>query len=240
MDTDFEGKGELSLEWQLRKQMVEYGRRIADRGLVAASDGNLSIRLLRGRFLITPSGLSLGEIRPQDMVLIDANGRQLAGDCKRSSEYRLHLMVYEERGDVMAVVHAHPPIANAFTFAGVSLADCVVPEVVATLGRIPTTDYGTPSSDEGPQVARRLIREHDAIMLQRHGSVTVGKTLREAYHKLEKIEHTAQMLLAARSLGRVQSLSDDEIRKVALLREQLGIGPAADVLRACGLDCGES
>jgi len=118
----------------------------------------------------------------------------------------------------------------------VSLAECVVPEVVATLGRIPTSEYGTPSSDEGPQVARRLIQQHDAIMLQRHGSVTVGKTLREAYHRLDKIEHTARMLLAARSLGRVQALSDDEIRKVAQLREQLGIGPAADVYRACGLD----
>lgn len=223
------------MEWQLRKQMVEYGRRIADRGLVAATDGNLSVRLTRGRVLITPSGLSLGELRPADMVLIDANGRHLTGDLKRSSEYRLHLTVYEERSDVSAVVHAHPPIANAFTFAGVSLADCVVPEVVATLGRIPTSQYGTPSTEEGPQVARGLIREHDAVMLQRHGSVTVGKTVREAYHKLEKIEHTAQILLAARSLGQVRGLSEDEIRKVAQLREQLGIGSSADVLRACDL-----
>lgn len=222
-------------EWQARKEMVEFGRRTAEHGFVAATDGNISIRLDSGLLLITPSGLSLGELTPQDMVLIDANGRELSGTRRRSSEYLLHLAVFEERRDVRAVLHAHPPVANAFTFAGISLSECVVPEVVATLGKIPTTAYGTPSSPEGPKVARELIRDHDAIMLQRHGSLTVGATLREAYHKLEKIEHTAQVLLAARMLGGVQPLSESEVQKLAGLREQLGLGPGEDVLRACGV-----
>lgn len=223
------------MEWQLRKEIVEVGREVHARGLVAASDGNISARLGRDRVLITPSGISLGRLRPADMVVIDHSGRKLTGDNKQSSEYRLHLAVYAERADVSAIVHAHPPIANGFTFAGQPLEACVVPEVVATLGNIPTTEYATPSTQEGADVIRPWIREHDAVMLQRHGSVTVGKTVRDAYSKLEKLEHTAQVLLVARQLGHVQPLSPDEVAKLAGLRESLGIGPGEDVYRACGM-----
>jgi L-fuculose-phosphate aldolase len=223
------------MEWQLRKAMVAIGREIHARGLVAASDGNLSARLGDERVLMTPSGVSLGHLRTASMVVIDHRGRQLAGEARPSSEYRLHLAVYAERADVQAVVHAHPPIANGFTFAGVPLDACVVPEVVATLGNIPTTEYATPSTQEGADVIRAYIRAHDAVMLQRHGSVTVGKTLRSAYHNLEKLEHTAQVLLTARQLGHVQPLSPEEIAKLAALREDLGLGPGADVYRACGV-----
>ncbi len=226
------------MEWRLRREMVAIAKRIDERRLVAASDGNISVRIglgqqRTGRILITPSGVALGSLRPQDIVMIDCDGRELCGDLNKSSEFRLHLMVYEERSDVRAVIHAHPPIANAFTFAGVPLDPCIVPEVVATLGRIPTTDYGTPATDEGATVARELIAEHDAIMLQRHGSVTVGETLTSAYHKLEKLEHTAEVLLAAHQLGGPKRLSGTEIQKLAKLREDLGIGAADDVLRAC-------
>jgi L-fuculose-phosphate aldolase len=167
--------------------------------------------------------------------VIDGRGRLLSGFNKPSSEYRLHLAIYEERADVPAVVHAHPPVANGFTFAGESLAACVVPEVVATLGNIPTTTYATPSTQEGADVIRAYVRDHDAVMLQRHGSVTVGATLLDAYHKLEKLEHTAQVLLVARQLGRVQPLSADEVARLAALRESLDLGPGADVFRACRL-----
>jgi L-fuculose-phosphate aldolase len=231
------------MEWRLRLEMVSIAKRIDERRLVAASDGNISVRIggghqRTGRILITPSGVALGSLRPQDIVMIDHQGRVLTGDLKKSSEFRLHLMVYEVRKDVQAVIHAHPPIANAFTFAGVSLDPCIIPEVVATLGRIPTTAYGTPATNEGAVVARDLIAEHDAIMLQRHGSVTVGESLVSAYHKLEKLEHTAQVLLAAHQLGGPKKLSQEEILKLARLREDLGIGSADDVLRACDVDRG--
>ena len=223
------------MEWQLRKSIVEYGARVQAAGLVAASDGNISARLGSGRFLITPSGLALGELTAKDIVTIDADGREIAGERKKSSEYRLHLAVYDVRRDVQAIVHAHPPIANAFTFAQVSLAKCVVPEVAVTLGVIPTTPYATPSTQEGADVIRDFIKKHDAVMLQRHGSVTVGATLREAWHKLDKLEHTAKVIFAARLLGHVQPLSEEEVRKLARLREEMGLGAGADVLRACGM-----
>ncbi len=224
------------MEWQYRREIVEIGREIHGRGLVAASDGNISVRLGADRVLMTPSGFSLGRLRPQDLVIIDFNGRCLCGEKRVSSEYRLHLHVYELRPDVKAIVHAHPPVANGFTFAGVELQACAIPEVVATLGNIPTTEYATPSTEEGAQVIGDVIRDHDAIMLQRHGSVTVGKNLLDAYHKLEKLEHSAQVLLAAHSLGNVRKLSTEEAVKLAELRERMGIGSAQDVFRACGLE----
>lgn len=223
------------MDWQLRNEIVDIGRQVHARGFVAASDGNLSVRAGPDRFLITPSGTSLGRLKPQDIATIDKTGRHLTGAIKPSSEYRLHLAVYEERSDVHAIVHAHPPIANGFTFAGVSLKACVIPEVVASLGDIPTTEYATPSTEEGAIVVRRHIRDHDAVMLQRHGSVTVGRDLLSAYQKLEKLEHSAQVLLTARLLGGAKALSEDEIRKVGQLREQLGIGDAEYVFRACGI-----
>ncbi len=221
------------MEWQLRKEIVAIGKEIHAQGLVAASDGNLSIRVGHDRVLITPSGMSIGRLKPQDILLIDFAGRCLSGIHKVSSEYRLHLCAYELRPDIKAIVHAHPPTANGFTFAGIPLDACVIPEVVATLGNIPTSEYATPSTEDGVQALSKLIKDHDAVLLQRHGSVTVGKTLLDAHHKLEKLEHSAKVLLTARTLGQVQKLSKEEIQKLGQLREKLGLGKAEDVQKAC-------
>jgi L-fuculose-phosphate aldolase len=131
--------------------------------------------------------------------------------------------VYEVRADVRAVIHAHPPIATAFSIAGVPLDQCVIPEVVFTLGSIPTTEYATPSSPEGAAVVRRYIAKCDALILERHGTVTVGEDVLHAYYKLEKLEHAAQVTLIARQLGHVQTLPPDEVERLMKLREQFGL-----------------
>jgi L-fuculose-phosphate aldolase len=225
----------MDSEWHIRRQIVEFAKRTYDKGFVAATDGNVSHRVSGDRILVTPSGSCLGELQPGDMVCVDVTGRFLSGSHKPTSELALHLAVYQTRPDVSAVLHAHPPIANAFTFAGESLDQCVIPEVVLGFGTIPTTAYATPSSDEGPQVIRDLIKDHDGLLLQRHGSLTVGATLRDAYYKLEKIEHAAVITLAARQLGHVIPLSPDEIRRLAAVSERYGWGPGRNVFRACGL-----
>jgi L-fuculose-phosphate aldolase len=223
----------MSSDWPLRREIVEIARRVWERGYVAASDGNISARTTGGQLLITASGTTFADLTPDDVVQVTTEGRVIGGRRKPSSEMLLHLEVYRQRSDVSAVVHAHPPIATAFSFAGQSLEECVIPEVVAIFGTIPTTRYATPSTDEGPQVIREFIREHDALILQRHGSLTVGRTLREAYYKLEKLEHSAQVMLAARQLGRVIPMSTDELTRLARVRERLGLGPAEDVFRHC-------
>ena len=225
----------MDSEWHIRREMVEFGQRIYAKGLVAATDGNLSHRLSGDRLLITPSGSCLGELQPTDLAVVDAAGRILSGPRRPTSELPLHLTAYRVRPDICAVVHAHPPIANAFSFAGESLEQCVIPEVVVGFGTIPTTPYATPSSEEGARVITELIRDHDGLILQRHGTVTVGNCLRDAYFKLEKIEHAAHITLMARLLGRVIPLSTDELRRLGQASERMGWGPAERIVSACGI-----
>ena len=223
----------MDSEWHIRRQMVAIGKRVYDKGLVAATDGNLSHRLAGDRVLISPSGFCLGEMQPTDLVVVDLAGRHLTGPHTPTSELPLHLTAYRIRPEISAVVHAHPPTANAFSFAGESLEQCVIPEVVVGFGTIPTTAYATPSSEEGAQVISDLIRDHDGLILQRHGVVTVGKCLRDAYYKLEKIEHAAHITLMARLLGKVIPLSENELHRLGQVSERLGCGPAGAIYDAC-------
>lgn len=223
----------MNSEWQVRRQIVDISKRVYDRGFVAATDGNVSHRLSGDRVMVTPSGSCLGELDPTDLACVSLSGRFLDGRSKPTSELALHLTVYAMRPDVEAIIHAHPPIANAFSFAGQTLEQCVIPEVVAGFGTIPTTEYATPSTEESAHVIRALIRNHDAILLQRHGSLTVGPNLRDAFFKLDKLEHAAQITLAARQLGAVIPMSQDELRRLGEMRERLGGRPAHELIAAC-------
>jgi L-fuculose-phosphate aldolase len=147
----------------------------------------------------------------------------------------MHLEVYRQRPDVDAVVHAHPPLATAFSIAGVSLARCVLPEIVVTLGNIPTTGYATPGTTEVPESIRRAICDYDAIILAHHGSLTVGQTLWEAYMRLEKVEHSAQITLAAQQLGRVQTLSPEAVEKLTQMRREVLQRQGRDLCEGCSV-----
>lgn len=213
----------MATEAELREEICEVGRRMYAKNLVAATDGNISARLGPGRFLCTPSGVSKGSMRPADLLIADGAGEKLAGEGRVTSEFFTHLAAYEERPDVFAVVHAHPPKAVGFTLAGVSLADAVLPEVVYSIGGIPTAAYATPGTREGGAVIRELIRRCDALMLDRHGAITVGNNPLDAYFKLEKIEHAAETILTARILGAVRGLDPLEIEKLYALGQDYGI-----------------
>jgi len=210
-------------EFALRREMVEVGQWMYDKDLVAASDGNLSVRLGPNEFLITPAGSCLGRLKAKDLVIIDGEGKSVGSSARPTSESRLHLEVYRLRADVAAVVHAHPPLCTAFSVAGVGLAECVLPEVAFTLGAIPTTDYATPTTDEPPRVIREFIGQCDAMILDRHGTLTVGSSLRDAFFKLDKLEHTAKVVLAAKILGKVQVLSSPQVEKLLAARATLGL-----------------
>ncbi len=217
----------------MRSFVCEIGRRLHSRGLVAGADGNITVRLPRGRLLATPSGVSKGFMRPDQIVLTDLEGKAVGGG-NPSSEILLHLAVYRKRADVGAVVHAHPPSAVAMTVAGASLEQCIMPEVLVYMGTIPTTRYATPSSPEGAQVIEGLIEKHDALLLDRHGAVTVGPDLEAAWQRMEKLEHFAQVVVAARQLGQVRTLSDEELAR--LERNAAALGYAVDT-SVCRRQC---
>jgi L-fuculose-phosphate aldolase len=205
-----------------------------DKGFVAATDGNISVRLGRNRLLTTPSGLCKGEVKPEQLVVTDLSGKKISGKLTPSSEIRMHLCAYRERSDITAVIHAHPPIATAFSIAGVSLAKCILPEVVFTMGTIPTTRYATPTTEEGPDVILDYIGDYDAFILDRHGTLTVGDSLESAYYKLEKVEHTAHVTMMARQLGSVNLLEPDQINRLLKLREKFGITGRKPIFQHCG------
>jgi L-fuculose-phosphate aldolase len=224
-------------EHELRREMVRVGRLMWERGYVAATDGNLSARLGSDRLLFTPSGFSKGFLSEGDMVVTRLDGEPASSYRGRgkqpSSEIKMHLEVYRRRPDVMAVVHAHPPLAIAFSIAGVSLARCVLPEVVVTLGGIPTAGYATPGTTEVPEIIGQAIEDYDAVILTHHGSLTLGKTLWEAYLRLEKVEHTAQITLAAQQLGRVQTLSPEAVTTLTEMRREWLQRQGRDLCEGC-------
>jgi L-fuculose-phosphate aldolase len=218
---------EAEAEERARQEVVRVCRLLWERGYVAATDGNVSVRLGPDRLLATPSGLSKGFLTARELVLTDLEGMLLpeseqaaAGLCP-SSELRMHCAAYRQRPDIRAVVHAHPPLATACTVAGVSLDECVLPEVLVNLGGIPTAPYARPSSADGPRVILDLIAERDALLLDHHGSLTVGKTAFEAYLKLEKVEHAAQVYLAASQLGAVRELPGEEVRELLAIHRRV-------------------
>ena len=135
----------------------------------------------------------------------------------------MHLAVYRVRPDARAVVHAHPPYATAFSIAGVSLARCVIPEIVVQMGTIPTTPYAAPSTPDLPASIEKYLPCSDALILERHGTLTLGEDLTKAYHKLEKVEHTAHISLIAHQLGGLHPLSTEEVSELMEVRRNLGV-----------------
>jgi L-fuculose-phosphate aldolase len=210
----------LPAERKFRGEIVRYGRMLHERCFVAAMDGNLSVRLKHNRILVTPTCVSKGAMRPADMVVVDCEGRHLAGQRHVTSEIGMHLLIYNRRRDVQAIVHAHPPTATGFAAAGIPLTEPLVCEVVMGLGGIPLARYGTPGTSELAQTLEPYVADYDAILMSNHGVVTYGDTLEHAYMKMETVEHFAQIALVTHLLGRQQPLEEVEIEKLILARSK--------------------
>jgi L-fuculose-phosphate aldolase len=214
-------------EEQLRAEIVEAGRRLYARGFVASNDGNISARIDDSRLITTPKSVSKGFMTPDMMVIVDYEGKKVAGDRDPSSELPMHLEIYRNRPDINAVVHAHPPLATGFAVAGIPLTRAVLAEVITTLGSIPIAEYGTPSTAELPEAVRKYIKAHDGMLLANHGAVTCGRSVTEAYYKMETIEHFAKISLVARLLGREHLISREEVDRLQGLRGMYGIAAPA-------------
>jgi L-fuculose-phosphate aldolase len=213
----------------LRADIVEIGRRMYARGYTASNDGNISVRLGDDRLLMTPKSVCKGFMTPAMMCITDLSGRKIEGERDPSSEMLMHLEVYQQRPDVRAVVHAHPPTATGFAVAGIPLDKAVLAEVLTTLGSIPIAEYATPSTNELPLAVRRYIKAHDGMLLANHGALTVGADLFSAYYKMETIEHFAKISLVARLLGGENVLAREEVSRLQELRGTYGIEAPAPI-----------
>lgn len=231
-------------EYHLRQQLVRIGRLLYEKGFISASDGNISALIEPGRILITPSGLHKGFLEPDQLLVVDQDGRRIGVSTmatrglKPTSELPMHLELYRLRPDISAVVHAHPPTTIALSIAGIPLADCLLPEVIVTLGLIPTTEYATPSTEENVRAIREFMGNHDALVLQRHGTVTVGKDPMEGFMRLETVEQNARVAFMLAQLGIRNPLSPDEVSKLLRQREDMGLskaGESAEFCQVCGV-----
>jgi L-fuculose-phosphate aldolase len=203
----------------IRKEICRIGEMLHQRGYVAACDGNISVRLGQNLVLCTPTSISKGMMTPEDLVLVDMEGKQKNGKRHPSTELGMHLLFYSLRPNIRAVVHAHPPTATGFAAAGISLEEPLVAEVVVSCGRIPLARYGTPGTPDLADELKPLIPNHDALLMANHGVVTCGHDLMKAYMKMETVEHYAQIALVARQLGPARPLPAEEIRRLMQARE---------------------
>jgi L-fuculose-phosphate aldolase len=219
----------MNAEEQARADIVEVGRRLWQRGFVASNDGNISVRLDDNRLITTPKNVSKGFMTPGMMVVTDLDGKKIAGERDPSSELKMHLEVYRNRPDARAVVHAHPPTATGFAVAGIPLDRAVLAEVITTLGSIPIAEYATPSTEELPAAVRKYVKAHDGLLLANHGALALAGDVMSAYYRMETIEHFAKISLVARTLGRENVLSRDEVERLQGLRGMYGIASPAPI-----------
>ena len=209
--------------FEIKKEICEVGLKIGQKGFVAANDGNISVKINDNEFYCTPTGVSKASLTPDMIIKVDKDGKKLEGKLNPSSEIKMHMRVYRERPDVTAVVHAHPPVATAFTVADIDLDQYVLPEAVLTIGAVPTCDYGTPSTMEIPDSLDPYLQDHDAFLLRNHGALTVGCNLTKAFFVMEEVEFNAVICKHAMDLGAVHEISCDQLKKLMDLRKKMNL-----------------
>ncbi len=210
--------------FEAKNQIVEIGRRVWTKEWVAANDGNISCKISEDEYVCTPTGVSKGFMEISDLIVVDKKGRKISGGpLNPSSEIKMHLYVYGKRPDVNAVCHAHPPTATGFAVSGISLDQCVLPEVVAMMGQIPLSPYGLPSTDEIPKAIEPYIANNSAVLLANHGALTWGESLMQAYYRMETMEHFAKILLVSIQLGKVNLFTEEQVKALEGLRERFGL-----------------
>jgi L-fuculose-phosphate aldolase len=231
----------LMSEWKLREQMCEIGRRVYAKGFAAANDGNISYRLDENRVLCTPTRVSKGFMKPDDLCIVDMEGKQLAGTRKRSSEILLHLAVMKARADVKSCVHCHPPHATAFAVAHEPIPKCVLPEFEVFLGEVAIAPYETPGTQAFANTVLPFVQDTDTILLANHGTITYGSDLEDAYFKTEIIDAYCRILMLAKQLGTVNYYPEDKAAELIKIKPGLGIFDPrlARGLENCDL-CGNS
>jgi L-fuculose-phosphate aldolase len=226
-------------EYQLKEQICEIGRRVYNRGFAAANDGNITIRLNDKEVLCTPTMVSKGYMKPDDICKVDYDGKQLVGRKKRTSEVLLHLAIYKHRPEINAVVHCHPPHATAFAVAREPIPKCVLPEVEVFLGEVPMAMYETPGTQKFAETVVPYVKDCNTIILANHGTVSFGPTLEMAYFNTEIVDAYCRILILARQLGPVNYFTEQQTRELLELKKRLGYDDPRLRCDNCDL-CGNS
>ena len=211
-------------DFEAKKAIIDIGQRMYRKGFVAANDGNISCRVGPNALWTTPTGVSKGFMTPDMLVKVDMNGKVLMGNRKPSSELKMHLRVYQENPQMMAVTHAHPPVSTAYAVSGIALEEPILTESVVNLGVVPIAGYAEPGTQEVPDSIAPYCKTHNAVLLANHGALTWGRDIYEAFYRLESVEYYATLLMyTGRIIGQQHPLSCDQIGGLIETRSKLGI-----------------
>jgi L-fuculose-phosphate aldolase len=207
-------------EEKIRAEIARFCHLIYEKTYVASTDGNVSARMPDGHIMCTPTICNKGFVKAEDMVILDARGNRVKGERKASSEIAMHLLIYEMRPDIHAVVHAHPACATAYAAAGIPLNKALISEVVLALGCIPLAEYGTPGTPELTDQLRPYVKNFDALLMANHGVVTYGANLEDAFNRMDTVEHFAKISIYTKILGRERLLSSEDVEKLWVQRQK--------------------
>lgn len=202
---------------QLVQEIIKFGKIAGEKGYTPGISGNVSVRCDEG-ILITASGSANGYLEPEDVVLIDLEGNVAQGSKKASTEKFLHLEFYKKRPDVNSVFHVHSPYLTAFASSHTALMDGVSPEIIYCFGEIPLAQYAIPGSQELVTHTAKYFDKYDVILMANHGVIIGGRSVKDAYLKLELVEEYAKTIICTKFLGGAKILPDEEIEKIYLLR----------------------
>lgn len=212
------------LEKKIRKEICNIGEMIYRRGFVSANDGNISAKLNEDEFLITPTNVSKGVMKPWMIVKTDAKGNIIKGKLKISSEHKMHLRVYKENSKIKAVVHAHPQYATSFAIAGVPLDKPLLVEAVALLGIVPVAGFAMPGTEEVPDSIAPFCTKYSAVLMKNHGVLTWGEDLKQAYFRMESVENYAAITIYSKSnFDYVGQITSEQVDGLLEIRKRLGI-----------------
>lgn len=209
-------------ETEMREAFCEIGRRVWQREYIASNDGNFSVKLSEDRVLCTPTLVSKGFMKPQDLCIITPDGVQVSGRLRMTSEVKVHLEIFRKRPDAKAIIHVHPPNATAFAVARHPVPKCILPEIEVFLGEIPIVPYATPGTQDFADVVTPFLQHHNGFLLTNHGALTIGDDPFEAYYRMETIEQYCRILVLAKQIGDWNQIIPDKVVDLLKIREKLG------------------
>jgi L-fuculose-phosphate aldolase len=220
---------------KIKQEICEIGDRVYKKGFAAANDGNISYRISDKEVVCTPTQICKGFMKPDDLCIVDMEGKQLSGRRQRTSEVLLHLAIMKERPEVKSVVHCHPPHATAFGIAREPIPQCILPEVEIFLGDVPIARYDTPGSQNFADTILPFVKKSNVVVLANHGTVSWGETVEKAYWWTEVLDAYCRMLMLARGLGRVNYFTEPEARELLQLKDKWGLKDPRNEMQNCDI-----
>ncbi len=221
----------------LKLQICDVGRRLWQRAYVDGNGGNIAIRVGEDIALCTPTLVSKGFMKPEDMCLVDLDGKQLAGTKKRTSEILMHLQIMKQQPKALATAHCHPPHATAFAVAGVEPPTCMIPEIEVFIGKVPLAPYRTPGTPEMGKLVADLVDKHNTVLMGNHGAVSWSHvSVEDAYFKMEILEAYCRTVWVASQLGQpLKTFTAEQLKDLLRIKQGLGIPDPRIGLKECEL-----